>query len=429
VLASTGNTGGLTVAGSGGTCTNAGNCSGGAIQGSTAVGVLLSNVDGGVDLTRMFIGRSSLTTPDDGIRGTTVAGFSLTDSVVQNNGDAAGEHGLDFSALTGTVTMSNDTVSGNAEDGLHILNTSGSLTLNVTGGSYSNQITPSIGNDGIQVHSNGSGSQTVNIQGPITFASNRGDHVQVSTGNSATVTQNVTIDNATMTTPASGSVGGGITISPAGGAQVTTHITKNNISGAVSSAINHNFVNGSGSMQATITGNTTTSPGADGIQLYATGTQTLTALVQNNNLSTYNFAGIDILQGSGTGTVNATLENNAISSPGTNAFAGIYADIGTTSGDAGTSCLQIGSSTSAGLKNSLANSFNAVNGLADISLRQRFSTTVRLPQYGGTSADKPAVTSYLQGRNTLGATPAFIGTPAGAGYVNTLGSGNCPLPS
>ncbi|MEA2425201.1 MAG: hypothetical protein QOH13_1611, partial [Thermoleophilaceae bacterium] len=236
--------------------------------------------------------------------------------------------------------------------------------------------------------------------------------------------------NATMTSPASGILGGGITISPAGAATVTTHITNNSITGAQSSAINHNFVSGSGSMQATITNNTTTSPGADGIQLYATGTQTLTALVQNNNLSTYNFAGIDILQGSGTGAINATLENNAISSAGPNGFAGIYADIGTTSGDAGTSCLQIGSSANAALKNTVANSLDPAGWLADVSLRQRFGTTVRLPQYGGTSADTAAVRTYLQGRNTLGgATPAFVGVPAGSGYVNTPGGANCPLPS
>jgi hypothetical protein len=433
VLNTTANANGkLVVTGNNGTCTTTANCTGGAIQGSTAKGVVLNSVPGGVNLSHMIVTGSG----DDGINATTVNGLSMDNSVVSNNGNAAAERGLELSEVTGTLAMNTDTVSGNAEDGLQIVNTSGTTNATVTNGSYSSQFTAGIGNDGIQMVGTNGANQTLNIQGS-TFASNRGDHVQVSNGGGSPH-QDVTVNGTTMTTPASGSLGGGITISPSGGATVVSRVTNNNITGSVSSSVNHNFVSGNGTLDARVMGNTLTAPGADEVQLYNTGNQTVKALIDNNTMSGHNFAGIDILSGDGDGSMNVTATRNTISGPGTNAFAGIYADIGTTSpnanghADLGTSCLDIGSAT-AGLKNSVLNSYNAVNGVSDIRLRHRFDTTIRLPGYTGAAlgSNIAALITYLQTRNNANGTPSVTNSASGTnGFFDTAPAGSaCPQPA
>ncbi|MDX6552861.1 MAG: hypothetical protein QOH74_1349, partial [Gaiellales bacterium] len=433
VLNNTGNANGrLAVGGNGGTCTSAGSCTGGAIQESTGQGVVLNSVPGGVSLTRMFIGRVAAG-GDDGINGTTVNGFSMDHSVVQNNGNAAAERGLEFSNLTGTVAMDTDTVSGNAEDGLQIVNDTGTMNASVTNGSYSNQSTTGTGNDGILMVGTNTANETLNIQGSA-FATNRGDHVQVSNGGGSP-TQDVTVNGTTMTSPASGILGGGITISPSGGAHVTSRVTNNSITNSKSSSVNHNFVSGSGTMDVRVTGNTLTAPGADEVQLYNTGTQTVKALVDSNTMSGHNFAGIDILSGDGDGSMNVTATHTTISGGGTNAFAGIFADMGTTDPNAaghpdqGTSCLDIGSTT-AGLKNSILNS-KGPSGTSDIRIKNRFAVTVRLPGYTGAATGANILTSYLQNRNNGNGTPSESDSASStSGWANTSPAGSaCPQPA
>jgi hypothetical protein len=88
VLANTG-AGGFTVTGTGA----AG--SGGAILASTGVGVSLTNT-GPVSLTDFAVTGGG----DDGVRGTGVNGLQLDATTVSNNGNAAGERGLDLVNLS-----------------------------------------------------------------------------------------------------------------------------------------------------------------------------------------------------------------------------------------------------------------------------------------------------------------------------------------
>jgi len=72
---------------------------------------------------------------------------------------------------------------------------------------------------------------------------------------------------------------------------------------------------------------------------------------------------------------------------------------GATSGppaDSGTVCADIGGA------GALVNTVTGPNFGGDlIRVRQRFSTTVRLPGYGGGATDTTAVANYLIGRNTI----------------------------
>jgi hypothetical protein len=64
----------------GGSCTSAGTCTGGAIQGSTGAGINLTST-GAISLTNVDVENGS----DDGIRGVTVNGFTLANSRIANN--------------------------------------------------------------------------------------------------------------------------------------------------------------------------------------------------------------------------------------------------------------------------------------------------------------------------------------------------------
>ena len=141
VLNNTGTTaafGGLTVTGDASTSDNG---SGGTIQGTTGVGILLTSTRD-VSLDQMNINNSG----DDGIRGQGVTNFTLNRSNLSNNGNATAENGIQFgeatgsvAGLLGTASILNTDVSGSAGNNVHIRNTSGTLdSLVVTNSSFNN---------------------------------------------------------------------------------------------------------------------------------------------------------------------------------------------------------------------------------------------------------------------------------------------------
>ncbi len=426
LLDTTGSAGGLTVAGTG----TAG--SGGTIASSTDAGIALTGVGGGVDLTRMNVTGGS----DDGIRGSSVTGFTFADGSVTGNGDAVGEHGMDFTDLTGTVALTSATVTGNAENNVAIENGSGTLNATVTGGSYGNN-SSTIGNDGILLRGTGSGAMNANIQS-ATFTDNRGDHVQMTTDASTTVTHNLTVNNAIMTTTSGSVVGGGITINPGGNATADATLTNNNIQGAVDSAI---VVDGPGSagapqpvgIDATITNNTIGTAGVansgsstgDTITINSNGGSVVRALVTDNVLRQYaNVAGINLTMNDGDSNLDATVRGNTIANPGGFALYGVQFRSGTTGGtETFTTCLDLGHPSTASLKNTLTGS----GAPTDIRVRKLANTSIRLPGYAGGAADTAAVNAYLQSRNDAGGTPTVSTSAAGTGTF--IGSGTCNLPS
>jgi hypothetical protein len=429
VLNTTGSTGGLTVAGNAGTCTTAPSCTGGAIQSSTGAGISLTSVGGGVALSHMFVSNGS----DDGIFGSSVTGFSMDNSQVNSNGNAANERGFDFTNLSGTVGLTSDTVNANHEDGFKAVNSSGNLSMTVTNGAYSNTAV----NDGIALVVNGTGTHSLNIQS-ATFTNNVGDHVQFSNDSTSGASLTGTVNNATMTANPALDLGGGIDVRGTAGANITATVTNNSILGAVSPGVNLTLLNGTGTLDATVTGNTINAPGNDGILVETAdisgGHATINTLIQSNlirgnpdgTLNGYNEAGIGIFQHHST-IINATLWGNTIRNPKATALNGIRAQAGETgSTDNGTVCLDAGHATTAALKNSVKDSGVNGAGQPDIRLLQRGNTTFKLQAYAGAFNDITAVATYLKARNdgngTPTATAAFNNSP---GYVTAA---SCPLP-
>jgi hypothetical protein len=399
----------------------------------------LTNVGGGVDLTRVVIQNGA----GDGISGSNVAGFALRSSFVTGNGNASDESGLDFSGLTGAVTLDSDTVTGNAAFNVAVANTSGTLDMDVTGGSYGNTSTAN-GEDGILVDGNNTSSQTLTVDGSA-FSNNRGDHVQVATGSTGNPTQDVTIEDTTMTSTTIGSpniLGGGITVSPAGGAAVKARILRNNIQNARSNAIRVDTTGSStGTVDTRITGNTIGTPAtarsgsfsANGILIGANGAATVDALVSGNAIHQYtNTHGLLIQQGAGVNAkVNATVTANTLSNP-SNALGGaggVKAEAGIIGGDAGVMCLDLGGAGAAA--NNLGSAGNEITSPSplletrDVRVTQNFNARIQFPGLGPTTTDS-AVATYLAGRNTGPPTVSAVSNPANTGFQST--SNPCPQP-
>jgi hypothetical protein len=124
ILADT--TGSFTVAGTGGTCTSAATCTGGAIQNSGQDAVRLSNATN-ITLTDMYI----FTSAQSWIDATTVNGLTLT----RLNADLSTDHGLLASSLRNLVVQGgtfNRGAAGNGSanfDGFHITNLLGTSSI------------------------------------------------------------------------------------------------------------------------------------------------------------------------------------------------------------------------------------------------------------------------------------------------------------
>lgn len=441
ILSSTG-AGGLTVSGDGGVTNNG---SGGVIQNATGPGISLTST-GPISLGYMNVQNGG----DDGIRGSSVTGFSLSRSNVTANGNAVGEAGLDFSGLFGTASITNSTVSGSAEDNVVIRNTSGNLaSLTVRGSTFSSN--SSIGNDGFLIEAGGTSTMAVDIQNS-NFSANRGDHFQAAALNSGSM--NVLFKDNTLTGGHATALGQGITINAATGVAfggytgtINYDIDNNTINGAISNSITVNLgtsgaaarfngfirnndigtagVSHSGSLQA------------NGIALDVHGNGTHTVAVTGNIVHQAFDRGLFVLGNDGNEYVmNLTVEGNTLNvvpndvngsresfhvnwgATSTNVFGGV---------DSGTLRLDFGGPGAEA--NTITHGIGAPD---DFRIRQRFDTRIELEGYAGGAFDTAAVVAYVQGRNTGSA-----GEPGSASANNSAAVAddgfhnvaNVPLPT
>ncbi|MEA2564713.1 MAG: large repetitive protein [Acidobacteriota bacterium] len=177
VLNATGTSGGLKVAGTGA----AG--SGGTIQRTTGVGVLLTST-AHVSLASMNVQNSG----DDGIRGLTVTNLDLNGCNLSTNGNATAENGLQLGeasgsvvGITGNLSLTNTNITASAGNNVHIRNTSGTLALmNISGGSF-NDLNDTTGANSFLFEMSGTAVTTAASINGATFSNNspqRGLEVQ-----------------------------------------------------------------------------------------------------------------------------------------------------------------------------------------------------------------------------------------------------------
>src|SRR5689334_4022085 len=194
--------------------------------------------------------------------------------------------------------------------------------------------------------------------------------------------------------------------------------------GALTGTLNARVRNNTVGVAATANSGSTES---SGIFLTGDGGSDIIAAITSNSVFQYNNHGIRLDFGdqiNAGASYNVTITQNTVSNPGNilGSFDGIALNNGTVAAtDNFTTCIDVGG---AGVGNSVAGSGS---GLDDIRLRQRQTTTVRLPGYGGANNDNAAVVTYLLGRNT--ATTASATNTVSTGGGGFVGGAACTAPS
>jgi VCBS repeat-containing protein len=464
VLDATGTSGGLKVKGTGAAGT------GGTIANKT--GANIYTVPGGVPslgASRVGSGLVLSSTSKLDIRYMNLSGFTNPAIVAFTSSDLAlsnlsitGASGDDIAIdegavylynITGTATIASCAMSGGKEDNLHVLNTSGTLnTLAITGSTFGFNDTVS-GNNNILIEARNAGT-TLNftLQGS-TIKGARADWLNASANSSSSMTAVVdtnTFDNIGANAHPGAAAGGNRLVFGSVGT-MKVDIKNNTMKGSKGEAV---FVRSTaagavtGFTEGYVRNNTIGDPavansgsdGGSGISVFGDGGSDMTIVVTGNIVRQYNNHGISMIFGDeiNNGSVfAATVTANNIKNPGTintdfNAISLNNGTVGAT--DDFTTCADIGSAT-ASLRNDVQGGGKGTifPNNADIRLRHRQTTTVRLPGYTGPAHDNTdnevaEVETYLAGRNTV-STTAANGVSTGGGYVNTVGGAPCAQPS
>ncbi|MCY7350279.1 MAG: Ig-like domain-containing protein [Cytophagaceae bacterium] len=432
-LENTGSSGGLVVTGtgtpgSGGTIANKTGANGSTTRG---IGIYLNNTSN-VSLSWMQLNDFD----NFAIRGTSVVNFTLANSVINGtNGNNAGadEGSIRFNELTGSASITSSSVSGSIETNLHVMNTSGilnRLTLSSTTIGTNSTVT---GDDGIFFQAQSTAVMNATVQNSF-FTASRGDLAQFDLA--GTGTMDIVISGTAFSNnhPAIVAEGGGVVLGATAGA-MTYNVNGNTFRDATGTAlaVSCGNLNPSciGRLESNVIGvaaiANSGSTNASGIAVVNFGGGTVTSLVNNNTIRQYNHHGI-LLQAGQTGgnptSFSATVTNNTIGNPGNinTDFNGIHLNNGTLPGENFTSCIDIRANSIAGSGQGVTSPNNQ-----EFRLRQRQSTTVRLPGYGGANNNNAAVVAFVRGNQATAGNGAASNT-VGSGGGGFIGGAACPTP-
>ncbi|HEX7243467.1 MAG TPA: hypothetical protein VF263_24495, partial [Longimicrobiaceae bacterium] len=437
VLDNTGATAGLTVSGTGTVA------SGGTIQNITGAdgasagnGVYLNNTRD-VNLSWMQLNDHG----NHAIRGSGVTNFSLTKTRItgtngSNENGPFNEGSVSFTNLTGSASITGSNISGGRLDNVRVINTAGTLDR-ITFSSDTIGANSNLGAHGVLLNPQGSSVMRVTVQNSLFTAARDQLFMMNLTGSP---TADLVFDNNDLSNNHANIVsgGGGMTLtsgSAVGSTPTLTYsITNGSFRDADGSALLISKLIDSGTFSGTINNNdiglagvaNSGSKAGSGILMITAVQGSSRVAITNNRIRQYNGTEGILLQAggiaqsaSGTTThnaaVHATVTGNVISNPGNLGalpIYGLHLNAGTNSNaggnpDAYQICLNATGNSMTG---------SAAAGGTDFILRQRFSTTVRLPGYAGGSNDTAAAAAFVSGNNG-GAGGAASVSGTGGGFV------------
>jgi hypothetical protein len=409
VLNNTGTSGGLTITGDSGATVNG---SGGTIQNTTSHGISLTTT------RTISIDQISITnTLGDGINGSSVTDFNLTNSTIAGAGDGANEYGTFITNLFGTNTINNTSITNSQTNNLKIsnnVNTAGTLTI--TNSTFTTTDATN-GGDCVNVETGVGGSQqgnlTVSLPDNNDLNACQGDGIQAAGNDNSTL--KITVDGSNSNY--NNNLGSAVNIAGDGNAQifalvqdltmVRTGTTGSNGLNVINIQTIESVDNGP-TLNATVQNNTIVSPGpglqnASGIRVIQEGKGTVNANINNNNISGVAFAanGIIAQARAGNGTLNLTIgTGNTISLTSGVALDGVSVESGSSAGgDTNTVCLNMPSNNS------------AATGQQGYRLRVRAGTTFRLQDFVGNGSNQGDITTWVNTtKSNVGTTD--IVTPA-----------------
>ncbi|HKO96858.1 MAG TPA: Ig-like domain-containing protein [Pyrinomonadaceae bacterium] len=176
--------------------TNANTLDGGLTCSSTNVagcrGAINLNTTANVSLDNLFIDKNIGTGGTEyGLFGRLVSNLTINNSTIQNQGDGNNEGAMRFSNLTGTSAITNSVFRLSTFRNMDAQNDSGSLTLNITGSTFSETQFSAFGADGIFFRAQTTANVTMNVVNS-TFLKNRSVGLAFTSQNTAVANVNVT---------------------------------------------------------------------------------------------------------------------------------------------------------------------------------------------------------------------------------------------
>ena len=378
--------------------------------------ILLTNV-ANVSLSNMTISNNA----GNGISGTTVSGFSMNQVVLQNNGDDVSEANVQMNGLTGTVSMTSSTLSNASGDNVRIHNTTGALSISLTGSTLSSDATKPDALNGLAINADGTSAITASI-GNNQFQGHRRAHLTITASASASMQVSVTGNTLTCGN-ATATDCNAIFLSSSNASYVYT--IQSNVMTGMKSSIALNKSAGTGSMVGSFSGNAigatgVAGSGGDGLTVVsaADGVSHI-ASITANAISNYSLSGIELTAGAA-GMLDATVSNNFLQEPGATAQHGVRASSGITPTSTAIMCL--------------AMSNNVMNGsgpVSDFRLIQGGLATMRLPFYAGAKDNNDAVVAFvrsLQQLNTETNPTGLASNTVASGGGGFLGGAECSTP-
>ncbi len=342
ILNSTGTAGFLTVTGNGGPCTSALNCTGGAIQNTTGVGISL-NATTDVSISRTYLANTgshgvTATGMSDG-GGSANPTFSLLNSQVFSAGDQDNENSLNFGTdaspgnNTGRIVITDTVISQYEEQGLSVSNTAGNLIVDVTGTptGLTDSTTKFVDNNdtygqgGIVVLADSTANVTLDVNG-VMFDNIETEAVMVQSRAAASFVDVNLLNNISINGggPDNFPAGGGFAIVSDKGGDYNFDILNNNLRDISGDGV---VIIAEGTVQGRIDNNTISGTGVgDGIRIDteqrddpASGNNYVATIAVRGNQIGVDSAfpgigddGIQVLHRDGTKTLNLTIENNTV---------------------------------------------------------------------------------------------------------------------
>ncbi len=330
-------------------------------------------------------------------------GFTLNRCSVTSNGNAIDENGLDLSQMTGNLALTNATVSGSFYKNVLITQTTAALGTATVSSSTISTTNAVAGSDGfaLVVPPAGTGSVTQLTVSGSTFANNRSAGVFVSVEGTGSVGR-VDVTGSTFT----GNTLGVNLATGASGNIARFDVANNPTMTGASTQVNVSHLGpGVRTMEGYIRNNSNiqaSNSAAIAVWIVAEGNGSITTSIQNNVVSDFGDSGIDVESRGGSGTVNATLNGNSVTQTGAPfPLAGLFLRAGNgTPGE-----------TSKLLVNLVSNSITVndpLNGVADYYF-DRFSSPSTVFQIQGlaptpvTVSNPPSNTvgTYVQTKDTV----------------------------
>ena len=392
---------------------------------STTVVGLAANPNGSAN---GISGGGSITT------GATVNDLTINDTATTGDIGPVRGQGISLAGSTGTVAITNTTVgvtssgaTGSVLDGMMVTGSSGTLNLTLTGDSFAVTSQDAVANDAVNI----TASATATINPTVTattISAARGDVFQLIDGDSSAST--LVFTGNTVSDNNGNIVGGGgvFTITAGGGASPAAHlnfdIENDTFRDALGNAVELGNNSGNNVVRGTFSHNTVGVQGVDNSGAAqassdlkvadvngSTGSIAVTA--EQNKLYEYTGTAAAEFQMTSSASLDVKFDNNVIATPGPAASGtveGLELNSGTTTGDTNAVCFD-------DFANNLAGSGTGASS-RDIRVRQRQSTTVRLPGYPGAGVETAGV--YEVAENSP-PTPTAIsaGTFTGGGSCNT----------